>query len=124
MHRGMHALVVGDEATICCAGATHLILRLGTSVQTTASVAVVNVGIPTAPGVTGSDSVSVVVSTPCIRLSGQLARNSRSLSHSQNGSPQVGEPGLKTTSVQAMDAGIKPLAVVRVVLVTWVGQSE
>lgn len=118
--------VIGNgRATGCYVGAgTHLILRLGTSVHTAADGSVMIVGMALAPGVTGSLSVRVVVRAEA--LIGHEARKRRSLEHSQNGGPQAGDPGPKTTSVQETVEGRAAVALVDVkaVWVTWLGQSE
>ena len=116
------AFAAGDGAATCCvAGATQLILSFGTSVHIAADGSVVNAGIAAAPAVNGSLSVSVVVRTDM--LSGHEARYRTLLEYSQNGGPQVGEPGPKTTSVQETAAAMNRLDVVRLVLVTWLGHS-
>lgn len=125
MHRGVQAAVVGEGGgTTTGEGATHLILRLGTSVHTAADGSVVNVGMALAPGVTGSLSVRVVVRAET--LTGHEPRKRKLLGHSQNGGPQVGDPGPKTTSVQETVEGrmTMDVVVVKAVLVTWLGHSE
>ena len=51
---------MGEEIKVT-EGATHLMLKLGTSVQTPAEISVVKVGSALVPAVLGSERVRVVV---------------------------------------------------------------
>ena len=121
----MQALIIGEgiEATD---GATHLMLRLGTSVQTAAVMSVVKVGRAAVPAMAGSERVRVVVAV-AESEAGQEPRKRRFWEHSQNGGPQVGEPGAKMKRVQAtpfVGAVACGGRVVRVVDPIWLGQFE
>ena len=100
-------------------------LKLGASVHNGAVRLVVKVGRAAAPVVMGSERVSVVVAV-ADNEAGQEPRKRRFWEHSQNGGPQVGEPGAKTMRVQvtpfvgAVACGGR---VLRTVEATWLGQS-
>ena len=98
VHLGTQALVMGDGAG-GAGGATHLMLRLGTSVQIGAVRSVVKVGRAAVPAAAGSERVRVVVAV-ADNEAGQEPRKRRFWEHSQKGGPQVGEPGAKMKRVQ------------------------
>lgn len=121
---GVQTLDIEDVAG-SAAGATHLMLRLGASVQTGAVRSVVKVGRGAVPAVTGSERVSVVVAVVGSEA-GQEPRKSMFWEHSQRGGPQVGVPGAKTTRAQVtplVGAVACGRGVVRVVEAIWLGQS-
>ena len=123
VHLSVQELVVRDGAG---AGgrATHWMLKLGASVQMGAVRSVVKVGTSYIQAVMGSERVRVVVAVADSEA-GQEPRKRRFCEHSQNGGPQVGEPGAKIMSLQ-----VTPLVgavacggrIVRVVEATWFGQ--